>query len=114
MFCSVPTECVIENYKKIAKKNKKIKKYHYGFFPAKFVGKCRDREKIKFIDPFRSFPKGKRKFQKNSKNIQKIKKKTIMSSFHGKIGRGRLRKRENKNCRSIQFLAEGLEKIPQN
>ena len=38
------------------------------------------------IDPFRSFPKGKRKFQKNSKNIQKIKKKTIMASLDGKIG----------------------------
>ena len=44
-------------------------------FRPKFVGKCREREKIKIIDPFRSFPKGKRKFQKNSKNIQKIKKK---------------------------------------
>ena len=31
-------------------------------------------EKIKIIVLFRSFPKGKRKFQKNSKNIQKIKK----------------------------------------
>ena len=36
-----------------------------------------------------------------------------MASFHGKIGWGRLRKRENKNYRSVQFLAEGLEKIPQ-
>ena len=36
-----------------------------------------------------------------------------MASFHGKIGRGSLRKRENKNYRSIPFLAEGLAKIPQ-
>ena len=37
-----------------------------------------------------------------------------MSSFHGKIGRGRLKKRKNKNYRFVPFLAEGLEKIPQN
>ena len=37
-----------------------------------------------------------------------------MSSFHGKIGRGGLRKRKNKNYRFVPFLAEGLEKIPQN
>ena len=36
-----------------------------------------------------------------------------MASFHGKIGWGRQRKRENKNYRSVQFLAEVLEKIPQ-
>ena len=35
-----------------------------------------------------------------------------MASFHGKIGLGRLRKRENKNYRSAQFLPDGLEKIP--
>ena len=36
-----------------------------------------------------------------------------MASFHGKIGWGSLRKRENKNYRFIPFLAEGLAKIPQ-
>ena len=36
-----------------------------------------------------------------------------MASFHGKIGRGRLRKRENKNYRIVPFLADGLQKIPQ-
>ena len=30
-FRFVSTRCVIENSKKIAKKFKKIKKYHYGF-----------------------------------------------------------------------------------
>ena len=35
-----------------------------------------------------------------------------MASFHGKIGWGRLRKKENKNYRPVPFLAEGLEKIP--
>ena len=54
--------------------------------------------------------------REKSKKIAKIfkkLKKTIMGSFHGKIGRGSLRKRENKNYRSIPFLAEGLAKIPQ-
>ena len=53
-------------------------------FRPKFVGKCREREKIKIIDPFRSFPKGKRKFQKNSKNIQKIKKLPLWLHFMAK------------------------------
>ena len=34
-----------------------------------------------------------------------------MASIHAKIGWKRQRKRENKNYRSVQFLAEGL-KIP--
>ena len=59
---------------------------------------------------FCSFPKGKRKFQKNSKNIQKIKN-TIMNSLHGKIGWKWQRKRENKNYRSVLFLPNRLEKI---
>ena len=36
-----------------------------------------------------------------------------MASFHGKIGWKRYRKRENKNYRSITFLPNRLEKIPQ-
>ena len=39
----------------------------------KLVGKGCEREKIKIIIPFRSYPKRNRKFQKNSKKIQKIK-----------------------------------------
>ena len=38
---------------------------------AKLVGKGREREKIKIIAAFRSFPTGKGKFQKNGKKIQK-------------------------------------------
>ena len=34
-----------------------------------------------------------------------------MATFHGKIGWGRLRKRENKNYRSVQFLPDGLERM---
>ena len=35
-----------------------------------------------------------------------------MGSFQAKIGWKRLRKRENKNYRSVSFLPDGLEKIP--
>ena len=35
-----------------------------------------------------------------------------MVSFEAKIGWKRKRKRENKSYRSVQFLPNGLEKIP--
>ena len=35
-----------------------------------------------------------------------------MDSFYAKIGWGRMRKRENKNYRSVPFLPEALQKIP--
>ena len=35
-----------------------------------------------------------------------------MASFQAKIGWKRLRKRANKNYRSVTFLPDGLEKIP--
>ena len=56
-FRSVPTRCVIENSKQIAKKFKKLKN-------------------------------------------------TIVASFQAKIGRKRLRKRENKNYPSVPFSPE--------
>ena len=37
-----------------------------------------------------------------------------MASFQTKIGWKRLRKRENKNYRSVTFLPDGLEEIPKN
>ena len=40
----------------------------------KLVGKGWEREKIKIIVPFRSYQTRKKKFQKNSEKIQKIKK----------------------------------------
>ena len=43
-------------------------------FKPKLVGKGREREKIKIIVPFRSYPIRNRKFQKNRKKIQKTKK----------------------------------------
>ena len=49
-------------------------------------------------------PTRKRKLQKNSKKIQKIKKKNIMASFQAKIGCERLRKKEIKKNHSDVFL----------
>ena len=43
-------------------------------FKPKQVGKGREIKKIKIVVPFRSHPTRNRKFQKNSKNFQKIKK----------------------------------------
>ena len=43
-------------------------------FKPKQAGKCREREKIKIIGSFRSYTTRNREFQKNSKNIQQIKK----------------------------------------
>ena len=63
-FRSVPTQRVFENHKKIAKKFKKIKIFHYAFISSiKQVGKGREREKIKIIGPFRSYTTRNRKFQ---------------------------------------------------
>ena len=42
-------------------------------FKPKEVGKGQEREKIKIISPFRSYTTRNRKFQKNSKKIEKIK-----------------------------------------
>ena len=43
--------------------------------------------------PFRSYPTRNRKFQKNSRKIQKFKKNTLMASFQVIIGWKMLRKR---------------------
>ena len=45
----------------------------------------RENKNYRFV-PFRSYLTRNRKFQKNSKKIQKIKKNTIMASFQAKIG----------------------------
>ena len=73
-FRSVPTRCVIENSKQIAKKLKKLKIPLWLHFKQKQAGKGCEREKIKIIIPFHSYPRHERKFQKNGKKIQKIKK----------------------------------------
>ena len=81
---------------------------------ASFHGKIGwkgQRKKIKIITTFRSFPTGKRKFQKNSKKIQKLKN-TITASLQGKIGWKKLRRGENKNYRYVSFLPNEQVKIP--
>ena len=69
----------------------------------------RQREK-KIITPFRSFPTGKRKFQKNSKKIQKIEK-YHYGFIPRKIGWKTLRKGENKKYRYVSFIPDVQEKI---
>ena len=77
-------------------------------FQAKIGWKTqRNRENKNFHSvPFRSYPRVNRKFQKNSKKIQKVKINTIMASFQAKIGRKRLRNRENKNYCYVSFLLD--------
>ena len=53
-------------------------------FKSKQVGKRRESEKIKIIGPFRSYTMRHRKFQKNCKNIQKIKKTPLWLPFQHK------------------------------
>ena len=56
-FRFVPAKREIENSKEIAKKLKKVKKYHYGFISSqKQVGKGGERDKIKIIVTFSSYP----------------------------------------------------------
>ena len=105
-FRSVPAGRVIENSNKIAKKIQKIKKYHYGFSLSKNrLQKGRERENIKSIVPFRSYPMRYRKFQKSSKKFKNLKN-TIMASFQAKLGWKRMRKRENKNYHYVSFVPE--------
>ena len=73
-FHFVSTQCVIENSKKIEKKFIKIRKYHNGSISSHLVEGGSERKKKKIIVPFRSYSTGNRKFQKNNKKIQKIKK----------------------------------------
>ena len=72
-------------------------------FLAKIGGKCGvERDKIKIIITFRSYPTRNRKFKKKTKKLKK--KNIIMASFQANIGWKRKRKRENKNYRFVPFL----------
>ena len=55
--------------------------------------------------PITSDPTRNREFQKNSKKFKELKN-TIIDSFQAKIGWKRIRKRENKNYRSVLFLPD--------
>ena len=72
-------------------------------FKPKYIGKCRERENIKFIVPFFST----HRVIENSKEIaNKFEKlnNTIMASFQAKISWKRPRNRKNINYRSVPFL----------
>ena len=73
-FRFVPTQRVIENSKNIAKIFKKLKNPVMASFQAKIVWKRLKKREIKIIVSFRSYSTDNRKFQKNSKIIQKIQK----------------------------------------
>ena len=91
----------------MAKKLKKIKKYHCGFILSQNRFEIeKERNKNYRSVPFHSYPMCNRKFQKKRKKLQKKLKNTIVASFQAKIGWKRLRKRENKNYPSVPFLPE--------
>ena len=71
----MPTRPITENSKKIAKKFKKLENTIIVSFQAK-IGqeRLRKNEKKKKIVLMYSYPTRNRKFQKNSKKIQKIRK----------------------------------------
>ena len=72
-FRSVPTRRVIENSKKIAKKFKKLKNTIMTSFQAKIGWKTqrkRENKNFSFV-LFRSYTTRNKKFEKNSKKIQK-------------------------------------------
>ena len=73
-FRSVPTRPGIENSKTIAKKLKKLKNIIMASFQAKTGRDSQRKRKKKFIVPISYYPTRNRKFQKNSKKIQKINK----------------------------------------
>ena len=50
------------------------------------VGNGQERKKLNIVVPFRSYQTRNRKFQKNSKKIQKKLKNTIMAPFKATIG----------------------------
>ena len=91
-------------FQKNNKKNQKIKKYHYEFISSQNRLEKDEKERNK---NYRSVPT--RCVIENSKQIAKKFKKiknTIVPSFQAKIGRKRLRKRENKNYPSVPFLPD--------
>ena len=90
--------------RKFQKNNKKIKKYHYKFISSQ---KRLEIDKKVRNKNYHSVPT--RYVIENSKQIAKKFKKiknTVVASFQVKIGRKRLRKRENKNYPSVPFLPE--------
>ena len=108
-FRSVLTRCVIENYKK---KAKKFKNTIMVSFEAKIGWKKGwEREKLKIFVPFRS----RREIETSKKIAEKFQnlKNIFMDSFQAKIGWRRMRKRENKDYHSVptRLLIENSKNI---
>ena len=72
--------------KKFQKKFKKSEKNSYGFFSSKnWLEMAMKETKIQIIVSFRSYPMRNKKFQTNSKKIQKIIKKQLWLLFKQKL-----------------------------
>ena len=97
----VPTQPVIENSKKIAKKLKKLKNTIMTSFQAKISWEKQRKREKKSFQQVPTWPE----IENSKKIVKKLKKleNTIMGSFRAKICRGRPRKGEKKN-RSDEFL----------
>ena len=106
LFHFVPTLRVIENSKRKQKNSENLKIPLWLHLKPKLAGKGYEREKIKIILPFHSYPRRDRKFQKNGKKIKKKIKNIIVASFYAKIGLKMLGNRENKNYSSVSFLPD--------
>ena len=78
-------------------------------YKPKQVLKGWEREKIKIIVSFRSYPKFNRKLHKNNKKFKK-QKKYDNGSFQAKIGRKKMKNRENKNYRFVSFRSNTSQK----
>ena len=100
-ICSYPT-----HNRKFKKNNKKIQRPRYGFFSSQNrLEKGEQERKQKLLFP--SVPT--RHVIENSKKIAKKFKKlknTIMDSIQAQIGWKMMRKKENKNYRSVLFLSD--------
>ena len=85
-YCSVPfLPDAKQKFRKKQQKNSENSKIPLQLhFNPKQVGRGQEKQKIKIIVPFRSYPALNRKLKKNSKKIQKIKK-HIMDSYQAKI-----------------------------
>ena len=92
------TRPIIKNSKKNSEKIQKIRKHHHSFFSSQNRTGKAEKERKKKIVLMYSYQNRNRKFQKNSKKIQKLES-TIIASFPAKIGWETPRKREKKRNR---------------
>ena len=109
-FRFVPTRRLIENFKKIDKKFRKFKNTIVASFQAIIGSKGRETGKIKIIIPFRSNPMRHRKFIKNCKKIQKIRKIQLWLLFK----QNWLEKAEKKRKYKLAFRFVPTQRVIEN